>query len=253
MNIATSYITNSFMSIFILGVLTGWLVEWIFYNLFWKHSANNKITKNTSETPSLNKVLKETKDSKQNADSAKDRKTEEKQIKSKSGSKKEKQQPDPKNKSERSDKSEKEKQQAKIKGKAEISTKDQQELTQKADTKDILTEEDQAAEKKPLAKTEEKPPVKKAKKATNLAAKTDDLTKLYGVGPSIAQSLKEIGVNSFKQLSESNADELIEKLIANGTKIINKTAMESWAEQAKFADANDLDGLKAFQDELKKS
>ena len=99
-------------------------------------------------------------------------------------------------------------------------------------------------------KQAEKKPAKQKKTAKS--PKPDDLTKLLGVGPSMSKRLQEAGINSFKQLSELSTEELSEKLIANGARINNKGMMESWANQAKLANANDFDGLKALQNKLKK-
>jgi len=37
-NILVGHVTNSFVSTLMLGILTGWLIEWLFYNFIWKNS-----------------------------------------------------------------------------------------------------------------------------------------------------------------------------------------------------------------------
>lgn len=37
-NMLIGHVTNSFVSTFVLGILTGWLIEWLFYNFIWKKS-----------------------------------------------------------------------------------------------------------------------------------------------------------------------------------------------------------------------
>lgn len=243
-NAAISYVTDTFMSIFILGVLTGWLIEWIFYNLFWKQRGNKNITGNKTEAQSSNKIVTNNKEFKKEQQPKKMNEVEKKQGVNQAG---EANQQEAKSKDDSTEsKVAKGDEKQVAKQDAEEPEKDQA-----TESKDEAVEpKAEATEKKALQKVAENPP-KKGKKPSK-PTKADDFTKLYGVGPSIAKSLKAIGVDSFKQLSESNYDELVKKLIANGTKVVNKGAMESWAEQAKLADVDDLDGLKAFQDELKK-
>jgi predicted flap endonuclease-1-like 5' DNA nuclease len=254
-NTAISYVTDSFMSIFILGVLTGWLIEWIFYNLFWKQRGNKDVTDNKAEVQSSDKIVEDNKEPEKEQQPEKTDKVEKKQD-VKQAEEVDQQEAKSKDDSTESEaeKSE-EKQVDKQDAEAEKPTAEESEKDQTAESKDEAVEaKAEVAEKKASQKASQKAaekPAKKEKKASK-PAKADDFTKLYGVGPSIAKSLKAIGVDSFKQLSESNSDELVEKLIANGTKVVNKGAMKSWAEQAKLADADDFDGLKAFQDELKK-
>jgi predicted flap endonuclease-1-like 5' DNA nuclease len=73
-----------------------------------------------------------------------------------------------------------------------------------------------------------------------------------GIGSGLSKRLEDIGICSFKQLSEITVEELIEQLVAKGARLNNKSIMASWAKQAIFADNDDIDGLKAFQNELKK-
>jgi predicted flap endonuclease-1-like 5' DNA nuclease len=177
----TSYVTGSFASIFIFGLLTGWLIEWLFYNFFWK---SRKSCHQRDKT--TNKRQEPAPDNTKNNDV--------------------------------------------VDQKIEASNNEQ-----------TIEQEVKQAEKKPATQ-----------KKTAKFPKPDDLTKLLGIGPSMSKRLQEAGINSFKQLSELSTEELSEKLIANGVRTNNKGMMESWANQAKLADANDFDGLKALQNKLKK-
>ena len=97
-------------------------------------------------------------------------------------------------------------------------------------------------------------PVKKAKVSTNTKkASGDDLTKLSGIGPSMAATMDELGITSFKKLAAMDDDILRDMLEESGARLNNnKEAMDSWNEQALLADKGDFAGLKKLQEELKK-
>jgi len=97
---------------------------------------------------------------------------------------------------------------------------------------------------------EEKPKEEKPKKvAKSKAAKGDDLKKIEGVGPKIAEILTAAGIDTFEKIAGSDADALRAVLEAAGSryKMFDPT---TWPEQAKLAAAGDWDGLKALQGEL---
>ncbi len=115
-----------------------------------------------------------------------------------------------------------------------------------------------AAAKDPAAKNtvvKKKPAAKKIslKKDIKLNNPTgDDLTKLSGIGPSMAATLGELGITSYKKLAAMDDDILRDMLEASGARLNNnKDAMDSWNEQAMLADKGDFKGLKALQDSLK--
>lgn len=118
------------------------------------------------------------------------------------------------------------------------------------------------AKPKPAASTAKKPAPKKAtatkkstKKPTAKKAKPtngDDFTKLSGIGPSISAKLNELGISTFQKLSEMDDDILRDMLEEAGAKLNNnKEAMDSWNEQAALAAKDDFDGLKKLQESLK--
>lgn len=78
----------------------------------------------------------------------------------------------------------------------------------------------------------------------------DDLTKLSGIGPKLAEAMQANGIKRYAQLALLTTDGLNEKLASSGIRY-SKTFAESWAEQAKLADASDWNGLKTYQKTLK--
>jgi len=98
-------------------------------------------------------------------------------------------------------------------------------------------------------------PAKKAKTSTTTTTKKasgDDLTKLSGIGPSMAATMGELGITSYKKLAAMDDDILRDMLEESGARLNNnKEAMDSWNEQALLADKGDFAGLKKLQDELK--
>ncbi len=115
-----------------------------------------------------------------------------------------------------------------------------------------LTEAAAAPAEKPAPKA--KKPAAKAKPAKKAAAgkkaAKDDLKKIEGIGPKLAQVLSENGIATFKALAEANPDDIRTLLISISSryKMHDPT---TWPEQARLADAGEWDQLKVLQDELK--
>lgn len=76
----------------------------------------------------------------------------------------------------------------------------------------------------------------------------DDLVSLEGIGPKVAQVLKEAGITTFAALAEADPAKVQEVLNAAGLQMMNPAG---WIEQAKLAARGDHEGLKKLQDELK--
>ena len=76
----------------------------------------------------------------------------------------------------------------------------------------------------------------------------DDLTIIEGIGPKIAGILAAAGITSFSQLATTDAKHIREILLQSGLRLADP---QSWAEQARLAEAGDWDGLKSLQDHLK--
>lgn len=98
----------------------------------------------------------------------------------------------------------------------------------------------------------ENPAEKPAKKASpkKTATAKDDLTKIEGIGPKIAEILEAQGIATFDALSKAKAKDLKIMLEAAGSryKMHDPT---TWATQAKLAAKGDWDKLTALQSELK--
>ncbi len=74
----------------------------------------------------------------------------------------------------------------------------------------------------------------------------DNLAKIEGIGPKIARTLNDAGINSFEQLAAASAENLRNILKAAGLSAVPTT----WSRQAEMAAAGDWDALNAWQDEL---
>ncbi|MEM6318417.1 MAG: helix-hairpin-helix domain-containing protein [Bacteroidota bacterium] len=82
-----------------------------------------------------------------------------------------------------------------------------------------------------------------------VSVKPDDLKKIEGIGPKIAQILNEAGIYTFSNLSQTSAERLKSILAAAGNRYKMHNP-DTWAEQAKLAAAGDWDALKVLQDRL---
>lgn len=76
----------------------------------------------------------------------------------------------------------------------------------------------------------------------------DDLTKLEGIGPKVAQVLAKAGITTFAGLASAQENTLREALDAAGYKYMDPA---SWPEQAALAAKGDFEALKRLQDGLK--
>ena len=88
-------------------------------------------------------------------------------------------------------------------------------------------------------------PAKKAKKADA----GDDLKKIEGIGPKIAELFNNEGIMTFAQLSETSTEKMQEILAAAGSRYASHNP-GTWAKQAAMAAAGQWDELKAWQDEM---
>ncbi len=82
------------------------------------------------------------------------------------------------------------------------------------------------------------------------APSNDDLTKIEGIGPKIAEILASKGISTFADLAKAKAKDLKAILEAAGSryKMHDPT---TWAQQAKLAAKGSWDKLAKLQDELK--
>lgn len=80
-----------------------------------------------------------------------------------------------------------------------------------------------------------------------VTAGADDLTKIEGISPKIAEHLATAGITTFAQLTQASASELKDFLAAGGFDSQDPT---TWADQAQLAAAGEWDKLGQWQDEL---
>ncbi len=110
----------------------------------------------------------------------------------------------------------------------------------------------QAADKKEKAKVSSAKPTEKkvVKKETAKSDSADDLKKIEGVGPKIAQILTESGMDTFEKLSKAEVEDIRQILAEAGSryKMFDPT---TWPEQAALAASGKWDELSTLQDELK--
>lgn len=70
----------------------------------------------------------------------------------------------------------------------------------------------------------------------------DDLTKIDGIGPKIAQILKDSGVETYSNLANADSSQIKEILIKAGSRY-RMADLSSWSKQALMAKKGDWDGL----------
>ncbi|RKR15072.1 LSU ribosomal protein L21P [Maribacter vaceletii] len=105
-----------------------------------------------------------------------------------------------------------------------------------------------AAEPKKAAPKKEAAPKVEAKKAApkKAAGKADDLKKIEGIGPKIAETLIAAGIATFADLAKTKAEKISE-VIAD---VRGNHVTDTWPAQAKLAADGKWDELKKWQDEL---
>jgi predicted flap endonuclease-1-like 5' DNA nuclease len=93
-------------------------------------------------------------------------------------------------------------------------------------------------------------PAKKSSTKKQEAAANDDLTKIEGIGPKIAEILANNGIATFSALGKAKAKDIKATLEAAGSryKMHDPT---TWPDQAKMAAKGDWDKLAKWQEELK--
>jgi predicted flap endonuclease-1-like 5' DNA nuclease len=91
--------------------------------------------------------------------------------------------------------------------------------------------------------------VPKAAKTSETPAKADDLTIIEGIGPKIADLLRNDGIDTFAKLAKTKAAKVKEILTAAGSryKMHDPT---TWAQQAKLAAEGKMDELEKLKAEL---
>ncbi len=100
--------------------------------------------------------------------------------------------------------------------------------------------------KKAAPVKEAAPKVEAASAAPKKEAKADDLKKVEGIGPKIAETLNAAGIFTFAELASTDAAKIAE-IIAE---VRGNHVTDTWPAQAKLAAEGKWDELKKWQDEL---
>lgn len=231
------------MGAFVLGILVGWLAEWLFYT-FWVKGGDN------ADCAALKSQLDEKKREISTLQGKLESALAESAAKKSSPSIAE----------------------VLASGSASVSNKKAEPTSKSSTTETVTPAKKQAPQKlasstTTTTKTAKKSPAKKS--STNKAADTkssaskaktktaankgDDFTKISGIGPSMAATLKELGIDSYTKLASTDDDILRDMLEDSGARMNNnKEAMDSWNEQATLAAKGDFDALKKMQEAMKK-
>ena len=78
----------------------------------------------------------------------------------------------------------------------------------------------------------------------------DDLTKVEGIGPKIAELLNNAGITTFAQLADAE-DEIVQQVLVDAGPRFNVHDATTWNEQAALARDGKWDELQALKDRLK--
>lgn len=98
----------------------------------------------------------------------------------------------------------------------------------------------------PATPPSETPPEPAA--VTTEPGEPDDLTKLEGIGPKMADALVSYGLDTYEKVAAATVEDFQAAIEAAGMRFA--PAAESWAEQATYAARGDWSGLEAFQNTL---
>ncbi len=112
-------------------------------------------------------------------------------------------------------------------------------VAEAAETEASVVKEQPSAE---VVETEETPVAK--------TTQGDDLTKVEGVGPKIAELLNNAGITTFAQLASAD-DETVQQVLVDAGPRFNVHDATTWNEQAALARDGKWDELQALQDRLK--
>jgi len=116
----------------------------------------------------------------------------------------------------------------------------------------VLSDELDEGPKQATKKVPQKTALKKesaSQKKSSVAShkeEADDLTKVEGIGPKIAETLVAAGVSTFEKLSQSSVED-IQKIIQD---VRGSHVTDTWPEQAKMAYEGKWEELEKWQDEL---
>jgi large subunit ribosomal protein L17 len=89
-----------------------------------------------------------------------------------------------------------------------------------------------------------------AEAEATLATSGDNLTKIEGIGPKIAELMTNAGITTFAQLADSD-DATVQQVLLEAGPSFNRHDATTWNEQAALARDGKWDELKEMQDRLK--
>jgi predicted flap endonuclease-1-like 5' DNA nuclease len=79
----------------------------------------------------------------------------------------------------------------------------------------------------------------------------DDLKRIEGIGPKFSSVLQEAGIATFAQLADLEVGRIRQILEEADPRLLRLADPTTWPEQAGLAAADDWDGLRALQDQLR--
>nr|WP_281253046.1 helix-hairpin-helix domain-containing protein [Rubrivirga marina] len=81
---------------------------------------------------------------------------------------------------------------------------------------------------------------------------TEDLTKIYGLGDTMAEQLRAAGIDTYAKLADADLDKLREIVESDGAdeQSVNE---ETWAQQARYLADGDFDGLDEYVEGLREA
>jgi len=94
--------------------------------------------------------------------------------------------------------------------------------------------------------------IKKPKPVKKAVQQPDNLKRIEGIGPKIAEVLRAAGIDSFAKIAKMTADDIRDVLTEAGDRFSFQDPT-TWSDQAKMAAAGQWDELKAWQEDLKGS
>jgi NADH-quinone oxidoreductase subunit I len=108
-----------------------------------------------------------------------------------------------------------------------------------------------AAEKRKAAAAAKKAKAAAKEAAERASAGPDDLTRIEGIGPKIADLLKVKGIENYGQLAETGKDRIEEILKEASVDLANLVDPGTWGRQAKLAASGKWDALEKWQERLR--
>jgi large subunit ribosomal protein L21 len=88
---------------------------------------------------------------------------------------------------------------------------------------------------------------RKAEAKPEKQVEADDLTRIEGIGPKVAEILAEAGISTFEALASTSVEDIQKILTDAELQMMDAT---TWPQQAEFAAKGDWDALKKLQDSL---